>query len=85
MGAYLLVDTRQHGRLLDDVKDHDAREGLAAVIQEERSLGARGGGALLHVELNLVARNATNGYKALLIALTHDAYVALTEEEVADF
>ena len=85
VGAYLLVNARHECRLLDDVEDHNSRDWLTTIVEKHRSLGARCWSAEVHVILNLISSYATNRHKALLIALTHDADITLTEEEIANF
>ena len=62
VGANLLVDTRQQSRLLNDIKDHNAREGLTSVVQKERRLRAMLRLAMLHIELYLVACSRAYGH-----------------------
>ncbi len=82
--ANLLGYASTHARLFYDGKYHHASEFRATIIQKERILLAGNIGALLHVELYAVARNATDWHETLPVTLAHHANISLAKEQVAD-
>ena len=84
VGRDLLFEADAACRLLQDGEDHDARELLAAIVQEENLLTRFGRLAQIEVGVDAFACGGADWHEALLVALADDADVPLAKEEVAD-